>query len=28
VTVSGSLFHANIRIEEMFREHWKEKGPA
>lgn len=27
MTVAGSLFQANIRIEELFREHWKQKGP-
>lgn len=25
VTVSASLFYANIRVEELFREHWKQK---
>jgi len=28
VTVSASLFHANIRVEELFREHWKQKPSA
>ena len=28
VTVSASLFHANVRIEELFREHGKQRGAA
>jgi len=25
VTVSASLYFANIKVEELFREHWKQK---
>lgn len=26
VTVAASLFHGNVRVEELFREHWKQKS--
>jgi len=26
VTVAASLFHGNLRVEELFREHWKQKS--